>query len=401
MQGLVRGEAVAVTDHGKYPDAPVSRCFVLLLVLFTLLAATVRAAVLPEDRTDVMGHYYTGGGVRTSGPAVLVRQSAADKVSLSLAHYVDSISGASIDVVTTASPYMERRQETGITMDYLYQDTLMNVNYVVSEEDDYSARTYGLGLVQEFFGGVTALSVSYSRGADIVGKSTDLSFSESIDRDQYRLGITQALTKHMLLTARYEFISDIGFLNNPYRVVRIDTVGDRQNIGVQAEAYPNTRQSHAASVGVMQYLEKPVRSSLRFNYRYFWDTWGIKADTYEIGYSQYLKSGKWLLDFHYRYYDQSKAIFYQDFFSVPLIYMARDKELSTFTSYATGMQVSYSFLDDEHRFTGLDKGTINLSFEYIRFDYENFTDLRVGESTYLELYKFDARVIGAFVSLWY
>jgi Protein of unknown function (DUF3570) len=398
--GSVKGEAVAVIDHGKYPDAPVFRYFVLSLVLFVWSAATVRAAVLPEDRTDVMGHYYRGGGLIVSGPAILARKGFDDKVSFSLTRYVDVISSASIDVVTTASKYSEKREETGVAMDYLYQDTLMNINYSVSDENDYSANTYGLGLAQEFFGGMTTLSMSYGRGADTVTKTTDLSFSESVDRDQYSFGITQVLTKHLLLTTSYEFISDIGFLNNPYRVVRIDAVGDRQNIGVQAEVYPNTRRSHAASVGVMQYLEKPARSSVRFNYRYFGDTWGIKADTFEAGYSLYLQSRKWLLDFRYRYYDQSKADFYQDFFAAPLTYMARDKELSTFTSQSIGGQASYSFLNNEHKMLGLVKGTINLSGEYLRFDYQNFSDLRTG-STYLQPYQFDAGVLELFVSLWY
>ncbi|MDH3515166.1 MAG: hypothetical protein OEM83_09910, partial [Gammaproteobacteria bacterium] len=32
------------------------------------------AAVLPEQRVDAMYHYYDGGGVRVTGPALLVRK---------------------------------------------------------------------------------------------------------------------------------------------------------------------------------------------------------------------------------------------------------------------------------------------------------------------------------------
>ena len=70
-----------------------------LLLLFSLTLA--RAAVLPEDRTDLMYHYYSGGGVTVNGPAVLVRKSAGDNVSVSGRYYVDTVSSASVDVVTT------------------------------------------------------------------------------------------------------------------------------------------------------------------------------------------------------------------------------------------------------------------------------------------------------------
>ncbi len=69
---------------------------------------------LPEDRADLMYHRYDGGGVTASGPALLVRKSLLNKVSLSASYYVDIVSNASIDVVTTASPYNETRNEFGI-----------------------------------------------------------------------------------------------------------------------------------------------------------------------------------------------------------------------------------------------------------------------------------------------
>ena len=58
-----------------------------------------------------MLHAYNGGGVKAWGPALLVRKSLLDKVSLLRPYYVDMVSNASIDVVTTASPYQETRHE--------------------------------------------------------------------------------------------------------------------------------------------------------------------------------------------------------------------------------------------------------------------------------------------------
>ena len=51
-----------------------------------------RAATLPEDRAEALVHVYTGGGVTASGPALLVRKSLFDKVSLTGSLYVDAVS---------------------------------------------------------------------------------------------------------------------------------------------------------------------------------------------------------------------------------------------------------------------------------------------------------------------
>ena len=99
--------------------AATSRLFFLLaqwrralgLLAGVLASGSARAVELPEDRADVMYHYYDGAGTKASGPAVLVRKSLADKVSLSGSYYLDMVSNASIDVVTTASPYKENRHE--------------------------------------------------------------------------------------------------------------------------------------------------------------------------------------------------------------------------------------------------------------------------------------------------
>ena len=68
--------------------------------------------MLPEERADTMYHYYSGDNVTIDGPSLLLRKNIKETVSVFGNYYVDSISSASIDVVTTgASPYEEERQE--------------------------------------------------------------------------------------------------------------------------------------------------------------------------------------------------------------------------------------------------------------------------------------------------
>jgi len=396
----VRVEAVVATDtmirFKQLLSLFVSVCLIAASTLSILVSETY-AAVLPEDRADVMFHNYEGDGLTVNGPAVLVRKSFADAVSVRVNYYVDNITSASIDVVTTASPYKEYREEISTGVDYLYESTLINIGFTKSDENDYNASTFNFGLAQEVFGGLTTVSMGYAHGQDIITMVTDLTFEEDVARDQFTLGISQVLTKNSIISGSYEAISDQGFLNNPYRSARIDGGNPlTSNSATVPEVYPETRRSHAFSITGKQYL--PIAGTVSGSIRYFTDTWGITAQNIELGYSQYLGSQSWIIDTHVRYYNQGKATFYQDSFATPQRYMARDKELSKFKSYGVGASVSYKFLED---WSFLDKSSVNLSVEYLQFNYDNFTDLRVDKSTYLKPFSFNAVVMQAFLSLWY
>ena len=97
-----------------------------LLTIFLaalLLSAPALAGVLPDDRADILYHLYDGGGVEIDGPSVLVRKKAGKNLSVVGNYYVDMVSSASIDVVTTASPYTEERKQWSLGADYLRGDT--------------------------------------------------------------------------------------------------------------------------------------------------------------------------------------------------------------------------------------------------------------------------------------
>jgi len=169
-----------------------------------LAATTARAIDLPEDRAEAIVHSYSGGGVNANGPALLVRKSLADKVSLTGSYYVDQVSNASIDVVTTASPYKERRTEVGFGADYAVRDSLLTFAASNSKEPDYTANSASLDISQEVFGGMTTVSLGYSRGADQVGRHGTPGFFDRVTHWQYRLGLTQILTPRWLASANFE-----------------------------------------------------------------------------------------------------------------------------------------------------------------------------------------------------
>ena len=378
-----------------------SRAFLCLMALATLSWLSCgHAAVLPEDRADALYHRYDGGGVTIDGPSLLVRKQVAKNVSVAANYYVDSISSASIDVVTTASAYSEKRTEMSVGADYLYNSTIFSTGYKNSDESDYTANSAYFGVSQDLFGALTNISMSYARGWDDVSRTGDSDFSEDVERHSYRLGISQILTRNLLMGMTLETITDEGFLNNPYRSVRYLDPDSERGYSYQAEIYPNTRTSTAVSVRGRYRL--PYRAALHSEYRFFDDTWGIAAHTGELGYTQPVW-GRWMLDLSYRYYTQTAADFYSDLFSREDAqnYMARDKELSDFDSHTLGIGVSYEILPEGWRF--FEKGNLSVRYNYIYFDYENFRDLRDdGNAPGTEpLYNFSANVLQFFFSVWF
>ncbi|MCG8098689.1 MAG: DUF3570 domain-containing protein, partial [Candidatus Thiodiazotropha taylori] len=217
----------------------------LLLILASLPGFGLFATVLPEDRADVMYHRYDGGGVEVDGPSILVRKSVMDTVSLSANYYVDSISSASVDVVSTASPYTEERTETSLSMDYLHNKTLMSLALTKSDESDYLSETGSFSISHDMFGDLTTVSLGYSVGNDDISRNGDADFGDQVKRQNYRLSLSQILTKNTILGVGWETITDEGFLNNPYRSYRYLDPLAGNGYSYLPEVYPRTRTSNA------------------------------------------------------------------------------------------------------------------------------------------------------------
>jgi hypothetical protein len=377
-----------------------SRTLIAAIALVTLVAAApAGAAVLPDDRADALYHRYDGGGVTVDGPSLLVRKKFAEQYSVSANYYVDMISSASIDVVTTASPYKEQRDQASLAVDMLNGKTQYSVSVTGSDENDYTANTASFDISQDMFGDLTTLSVGFSRGWDEVRKRGDREFSEPVDRRSYRLGLSQIMTPKLMMGLAYETITDEGFLNNPYRSVRYLDPDSPAGFAYQPEVYPRTRTSNAASLNAQYFL--PYRAALHAEYRWFTDTWGIDASTVRLGYTHPLGE-RWVIEGGYRWYDQSAADFYSDLFPRQDFqnFLARDKELSTFTSHMLSVGATYELPSFGWKF--LQRSTVNLFYDRTRYEYDDFRDVRAGGTPGTEpLYQFDADVFRLFVSGWF
>jgi len=380
----------------------VSRSMIRLFALASLAlvaGSAAQAAVLPDDRADAMYHRYEGGGVTIDGPSLLLRKKFAEKYSVSANYYMDMVSSASIDVMTTASPYKEERTQGNLAFDMLQGKTQYSVSYTLSDESDYTANTATFDVSQDMFGDLTTVSFGFSQGWDEVRKNGDNQFKETVDRRNYRFGLQQILTPRLIAGLNYEVITDEGFLNNPYRSVRYLDETSARGFSFQPELYPQTRTSNAIAVNARYFLL--YRASVHGEYRYYTDTWGIDANTVSLGYT-HPWGKRWIFEAGYRWYDQSAADFYSDLFprADAQNFLARDKELSTFTSHMFSLGATYELpalgWDRIHR------STVNLFYDRINYQYDDFRDITTGGAPGTEeLYGFDADVFRLFISGWF
>lgn len=372
---------------------------VLTAVLLLAFAITESgAAVLPEDRTDLLYHSYSGGGVTIDGPSLLIRKGLSDSVSVTANYYVDTVSSASIDVVSTASAYDEERTETSVGVDFLHEKTLMSFGYTGSEENDYSASSFRVSISQDFFGDLTNLSIGYAQGSDEVGKTGDPGFKKNASSRNYQFNLSQIMTKNLIVNATVETITNQGFLNNPYRTVRYLDATAGSGYSYEPEVYPNTRTSDAVAVRMIYYLQ--YRASLMFEYRYFKDTWDIEANNATIRYTHPVGE-HWIFETNLRLYSQTGADFYSDLYPYAgsQKFLARDKELSTFNTQRVGFGVSYEY---PLKSSFVDKISLNLKVDHLMFDYEDFRNVTAGGTPGQEpLYSFSANIVRLFFSAWY
>ncbi|MGB1262024.1 MAG: DUF3570 domain-containing protein [Cognaticolwellia sp.] len=371
----------------------------IILLLAALFTPTSDAAVLEKDKADVLYHSYQGGGMKIDGPAVLVRKKASESLAVSAYYYVDTISSASVDVMSTASPYTEERKEFQFGAEYLHGKTIMAITVGQSDESDYLAKSVAVNISHDTFGDLTTVSLGLVVGDNEVRRNGDDNFLENSEQYRIRAGINQVITRNLTAGINLEAVADEGYLNNPYRTVRFVDTTNAAGVSYQSEVYPETRNSFAVKLSTSYYL--PYRAALFGHYRYFTDSWDINAQDFELGYRQ--PFGETIeLELKARYYQQSAANFYSDLFPYrdAQNFLARDKELSDFDDVTLGMGLTYKIPSD---YSPKDwQSEVSLQWDHIRFNYNNFRNPNAEGGVGAEpFYAFSANVIRAFVSVYF
>jgi len=374
--------------------------YVIASLLLLVPAVPALAGDPGDDRADVMYHRYDGGGLTVDGPALLVRKTFADSYAVTAGYQLDMISNASIDVVTTASPYSEDRSQFDLGFEYMGGKLSYGLDFSYSTEDDYESGTARFSVSQDLFGDLTRLSFAFALGWDDVSRNGVPSFSAEVDRRVYSVEVSQILSPRLVAGLTWDLVAEEGFLSNPYRSVRYRDPGTARGYSLQPETAPRTRTGSALALRASYHF--PDRFAVHGEYRFYADDWDIRAHTLELGYS-YGIGDKLVLDAYYRFHTQDGADFYADLFPRRDYqeFMTRDRTLSSMTTQTIGVGLSYGLPATWFGF--LDRSSVNLSYDVILYDYDEFRDLRFTEVPVGRepLYSYDANVIRLYLSGWF
>ena len=375
-----------------------------------LLVRATSADVLPDDRADIFYSKYSGGGMDITGKSVLVRKKFTENFAVEANYFVDTVSGASVDVLSNASVIKDERKQKSGTVEYLHDKTTYSLSFINSTERDYISNTTHFSLSQDMFGDLTTLTLGWARTRDQVGENNGTANTPVVtwlghaESQSYDVGLSQILTKNLIAGLTLEVITDDGYLANPYRSTRYLDPGNAKGYSLAGQVYPNTRTSTSVQGQAKYYL--PYRAAVTGSYRYFRDTWGVSANTYELDYTHPI-SNLWILEGRLRYYKQGHASFYSDLFPYAdsQNFTARDQDLASGENTTIGVKATYAFLPDGWKI--FKRGTVTVDLSRIQYHYLDFRDIRdygvangypVGTEP---LYHFDATVFQVYLSMFF
>jgi hypothetical protein len=222
---------------------------------------------------------------------------------------VDAITTASRPIAGSAAPYedfVKVRDEVEGTVTY----GGYRASYYVSTESDYFAQMVSLNYNRDFMNQNLNVSTGASFAWDDIKPLED---DDTATIDDYRqtlhgnLILTQILTPLTVIRFGGEYNSVKGLQHDPYRNVYVAGT----NV---PEFHPKDRNRWNVSFGVNQYITN--RSSVKVDYRYYSDDWGLSSHTIGGKLSQYITEGL-VVRYRYRYYSQDAAYFFLDDYTRP------------------------------------------------------------------------------------
>lgn len=386
--------AVAATKHKSISTA-------LATATCTLLGNSVPSSAVAQEQpgwdfnTSLLYYGEDENRVQDLSLKAIVRRMFVDERVLSF--------GITLDSLTGATPSGAIRQDTPQTftrpsgnaaytvpagtlpLDDTFLDTrlaltanwqqpvgdtsLVNVGLSTSKEYDYFhlginariARDFnkrnttvsaGVSIARDEFDPVGGAPIPFTSMLDVGDISNRLGSGDKDVLDVV-LGVSQVVTRNLLVQASYSYASEKGYLNNPYKVLSMvdGTTGDTIPLPAPGplggpshsfvfESRPEDRLKHSLYGQAKYYMDGKV---LDASYRYMTDDWDIDSHTIDLKYRWPVTDDKFL-EPHVRWYSQSEAEFYRlsliDGAALPT-YASSDYRLGEFDALTAGLKFGW------------------------------------------------------------
>lgn len=297
--------------------------------------------------------------------------------SLSGSLTTDTISGASPAWHTepiSLTDMDDKRNAQDLRLTRYFSRGSVTLGASHSKEDDYESKALSIQGTLATEDKNTTLALGIGRSNDDISSSANDSLHEKKRTTDLLVGVTQVLSTKDIAQLNVSYTEGHGYYSDPYKFLD-DRPGDKYQTAVLA------RWNH--------YIEDWNGAS-QLGYRYYRDSFGIRAHTVTAEYAQTL-SDKWTITPLLRLYSQSAADFYVENTNPPLpvpppdyipgvTNLSFDQRLASFGARTFGIKIAYQPTKD---------WIMDVKYE----DYAQRTDWCVTGDGSKNLDRFDARMI--------
>lgn len=280
-------------------------------------------------------------GVRSPAVELVLPLSGQWAIHANAVH--DSVSGASPryhSAISSASRQVEERNALDLQVSRYFERGSLSASAGRSSENDYVSRYYSLQ------GSLSSQDQNSTWQFGLAVANDDINSTNKVAKDEHKrsteilLGMSQVLSKQDLAQVVFTHSRGRGYFSDPYKSL---------------DNRPRERDQYTLTLRWHHHFEASD-TTLRYSYRYYSDSFGIRAHTFGKELVWPLADG-WTIIPSGRYHTQSKANFYFDpvydkrfgapfppgyQFSSPPISSA-DQRLSAFGAITLGLKVEKQF----------------------------------------------------------
>ena len=252
----------------------------------------------------------------------------------------DGISGASPAYHNSGfGKVQDRRNAIDAEVSHYLEDGAITIGVNSSDETDYTSRGLALQASHASEDRNTTWTVGLGSSWDTINPTNMLVQHEKKRATEFLVSVSNVVTMNDIVQLNAGMSRANGYFSDSYKVF------DHRPRSRHSYTLMTRWNHHVASLG----------STLRLNYRYFSDSWAIKAHTIGIEYVQPMTQG-WTLTPLVRIYSQSAARFFVDAgpidFPFPpnppenAVYFSEDQRLSAFGAHTFGLKMAKQLNND-------------------------------------------------------
>ncbi len=319
--------------------------------------------------------------IRISAPAVLITAPIAGAWLIDGSYISDAVSGASPayhTVAKSAAKVTDRREAVSAGLTRYWPWGSLKAGAAYSTESDYVSRALSAQGSVSSEDKNTTFNVGLGATHDLINPVNRRTADETKATYEATAGVAQVLTPVDLVQLSLSFAQGRGYFSDPYKLL---------------DERPRQRGQRVVQARWNHHFES-IEGTSRASYRYYADTWDVKAHSLTLEYVQSFAGG-WTLTPQLRFYSQSAARFYRDVnpasparVTVPADYepgvteLSFDQRLSAFGARTFGLKLGKQINADWQ---------VDVKFEH----YEQRGGWHLGSSGSPGLAPFSARTVQA------